>query len=151
MHMFNELTPPPPFPGAYHRWIRSTEGHRASSCKAAKNYSCQSDEIKGRIGDWSHQEKKLQHQRHVREVGSCWNSFGLKAVEMININTAQTNLLISNAGIMCVRDYTHSVDRYELQFASIHLGYFLLIDLLTEKLLAAANRARAVKCVKWWI
>lgn len=42
----------------------------------------------------------------------------------------QIDVLINNAGIMAVDKFTLSLDGYELQFATNHLGHFLLTGLL---------------------
>jgi NAD(P)-dependent dehydrogenase (short-subunit alcohol dehydrogenase family) len=52
------------------------------------------------------------------------------------------DLLINNAGVM-VPPYTDTVDGFELQFATNHLGHFALSGLLLQRLLATP-RARVV-------
>jgi NAD(P)-dependent dehydrogenase (short-subunit alcohol dehydrogenase family) len=54
----------------------------------------------------------------------------------------QLDLLINNAGVM-VPPYTKSVDGFELQLATNHLGHFALTGLLLDKLLATPH-ARVV-------
>ncbi|KAF4461575.1 ww domain-containing oxidoreductase [Fusarium albosuccineum] len=48
------------------------------------------------------------------------------------------NLLILNAGVMC-SPYSKTVDGYESQLATNHLGHFLLFQLLKPALLAAST------------
>ncbi|BES93584.1 retinol dehydrogenase [Nesidiocoris tenuis] len=58
------------------------------------------------------------------------------AAEIIN-NESQIHILVNNAGIMmCPRELT--VDGYEMQFATNHLGHFLLTLLLLPTILASA-------------
>jgi NAD(P)-dependent dehydrogenase (short-subunit alcohol dehydrogenase family) len=52
------------------------------------------------------------------------------------------DLLINNAGVMAP-PYTKTIDGFELQFATNHLGHFALTGLLLDKLLATP-RARVV-------
>lgn len=54
----------------------------------------------------------------------------------------QLDLLINNAGVMA-SPYARTVDGFELQFATNHLGHFALTGLLLGKLLATAH-ARVV-------
>ncbi|KAK4903841.1 hypothetical protein LTR49_026591 [Elasticomyces elasticus] len=63
--------------------------------------------------------------------------------EEINESVPRVDILICSAGIMGLETYTKSKDGYELQFASCHLGHFLLTGLLLPKLVAA-KKARVV-------
>ena len=67
-----------------------------------------------------------------------------KAAETIKSSVVNIDILINNAGIMAVKEYSKSADGYELQFASNHLGHFLLTNLLAEKLFATEKGARVV-------
>ncbi len=49
--------------------------------------------------------------------------------------------VICNAGIMAVPDFQRSADGHELQFATNHLGHFLLVQLLLPVLLDTAKQA----------
>ena len=60
-----------------------------------------------------------------------------RAAEVINNNIEVLDVLINNAGVMAIKDYTKSVDGYEMHFASNHLGHFLLTNLLMSKIVAA--------------
>jgi retinol dehydrogenase 12 len=51
------------------------------------------------------------------------------------------DVLINNAGVMMNPEYSESEDGYELQFATNHLGHFLLTKLLRDRL---ADNARVV-------
>ncbi|KAK4901050.1 hypothetical protein LTR49_027343 [Elasticomyces elasticus] len=61
----------------------------------------------------------------------------------INESVPRVDILIFSASIMGLETYTKSKDGYELQFASCHLGHFLLTGLLLPKLVAA-KKARVV-------
>ncbi|XP_038694669.1 short-chain dehydrogenase TIC 32, chloroplastic-like [Tripterygium wilfordii] len=65
-------------------------------------------------------ELDLSSTESVRKFASGYNSTGLPL-----------NLLINNAGVMAT-PYTLSQDGIELQFATNHLGHFLLTNLLLE-------------------
>ncbi|KAH8807624.1 hypothetical protein F5884DRAFT_344288 [Xylogone sp. PMI_703] len=65
-----------------------------------------------------------------------------RAAEAINKTTDKIDILINNAAIMAC-PYAKTEDGYESQFATNHLGHFLLTALLKEKLLAAEG-ARVV-------
>jgi NAD(P)-dependent dehydrogenase (short-subunit alcohol dehydrogenase family) len=53
------------------------------------------------------------------------------------------NILVNNAGVMAVQEFTLSPSRHELQFATNHLGHFALSVGLHDAL-AAAESARVV-------
>ncbi|KIW13724.1 hypothetical protein PV08_08915 [Exophiala spinifera] len=56
---------------------------------------------------------------------------------------AKIHILINNAGIMAC-PYSKTEDGIERQFATNHIGHFLLTNLLTPKILAASPDARVV-------
>ncbi|KAE8448958.1 hypothetical protein EG329_008754 [Mollisiaceae sp. DMI_Dod_QoI] len=60
-----------------------------------------------------------------------------KAVNKIDV-------LINNAGIMGIKDYTLTPEGLESQFGSNHIGHFLLTNLLMPKIEAAGKGARIV-------
>lgn len=51
------------------------------------------------------------------------------------------NIIINNAGVMNLPKLTHSPEGIEAQFATNHIGHFLLTNLLMPKLLTAAASA----------
>lgn len=67
-----------------------------------------------------------------------------KAASTINERVSHIDVLINNAGIMAVKQYTKTVDGFESQLATNHLGHFLLTNLLMGKLLAAGEGAKIV-------
>lgn len=54
------------------------------------------------------------------------------------------DIVINNAGVMAIKDYTVDKQGHELQLSSNHIGHFLLTNLLMPKILAAGNGARIV-------
>ncbi|PSR76029.1 NAD(P)-binding protein [Coniella lustricola] len=54
------------------------------------------------------------------------------------------DVLVNNAGVMAVSDYTLSKDGVELQFAVNHLAHFLFTNLLMGKIVAATDGGRVV-------
>lgn len=67
-----------------------------------------------------------------------------KAAETISSSVDKIDMLINNAGVMAVKEYSKSADGHELQFASNHLGHFLFTNLLAKKLFAAEKGATVV-------
>ncbi|KAA6408314.1 MAG: hypothetical protein FRX48_08056 [Lasallia pustulata] len=67
-----------------------------------------------------------------------------EAASTINERVSHIDVLINNAGIMAVKQYTKTVDGFESQLATNHLGHFLLTNLLMGKLLAAGEGAKIV-------
>lgn len=65
------------------------------------------------------------------------------AAEVINKKIERLDILIANAAIMAT-PYAKTVDGIESQFATNHIGHFLLTNLLMGKILAAAPGARIV-------
>ncbi|KAF8243875.1 NAD(P)-binding protein [Wilcoxina mikolae CBS 423.85] len=55
-----------------------------------------------------------------------------KAAEEVQ---TELDIIICNAGVMSLPEFTTSKDGFELQFASNHLAHFLLVNLLVPKLL----------------
>lgn len=60
------------------------------------------------------------------------------AAEYLEKSGGRLNVLVANAGIMAV-PFSLSTDGYEMQFATNHLGHFLLFQLLKDALLATAT------------
>ena len=77
--------------------------------------------------------------------------FDLSSIEDVRKGAAEINrsfghidILINNAGIMAVKEFTKSVDGIELQFATNHIGHFLLTNLLLANIVKAGIGARIV-------
>ncbi|TAM87139.1 MAG: SDR family NAD(P)-dependent oxidoreductase [Jatrophihabitans sp.] len=68
-------------------------------------------------------ELDLSSMASVRAFGSAWDG--------------PLDVLINNAGVMAPPRQVRTVDGYELQFATNHLGHFVLTGLLLPSLLAA--------------
>ncbi|EGN92743.1 hypothetical protein SERLA73DRAFT_79315 [Serpula lacrymans var. lacrymans S7.3] len=65
------------------------------------------------------------------------------AAAVINESVEKIDILINNAGIMAC-PYEKSVDGIELQFATNHIGHFLLTKLVMQKILNAGPGSRIV-------
>ena len=63
------------------------------------------------------------------------------AAKSINSKVSKIDVLINNAGIMAVKEYTKTKDGFESQFGANHIGHFLLTNLLVEKI---ANGGRII-------
>jgi NAD(P)-dependent dehydrogenase (short-subunit alcohol dehydrogenase family) len=66
------------------------------------------------------------------------------AAAMINARTDKIHIIINSAGVMANPDYLKSADGIEMQFATNHVGPFLLTCLLLSKIVTAGNGARIV-------
>ncbi|CCD46993.1 hypothetical protein ACHAPC_003265 [Botrytis cinerea] len=53
--------------------------------------------------------------------------------------SSKLNVLVCNAGIMAIPNYTTTVDGFEIQFGVNHLAHFLLFQLLKDTLLSSAS------------
>eukprot|EP00475_Leptophrys_vorax_P040572 TRINITY_DN7545_c0_g1_i1.p1 TRINITY_DN7545_c0_g1~~TRINITY_DN7545_c0_g1_i1.p1 ORF type:complete len:968 (-),score=301.05 TRINITY_DN7545_c0_g1_i1:52-2955(-) len=53
------------------------------------------------------------------------------------------DIVINNAGVMAIPDFTESADGFEMQFATNHLGHFLMVNLLMDKI-RKADHARVI-------
>jgi NAD(P)-dependent dehydrogenase (short-subunit alcohol dehydrogenase family) len=65
----------------------------------------------------------------VREAAATVNSWQ---------HTPAIDVIVNNAGLMAT-DFSLTVDGYETQFASNHLGHFLFTNLIIKKLLASKS------------
>ncbi len=63
-----------------------------------------------------------------------------EAAAEVNNYTESINVLINNAGVMNVPERTLSVDGFEMQLATNHLGPFLFTNLIMGKLIASKGR-----------
>jgi NAD(P)-dependent dehydrogenase (short-subunit alcohol dehydrogenase family) len=66
------------------------------------------------------------------------------AAATINSKISKLDILINNAGIMAIQEYTTNKNGIEIQFATNHLGHFLFTKLLFPKILAAGPGSRIV-------
>ncbi|KAK6948949.1 hypothetical protein Daesc_009021 [Daldinia eschscholtzii] len=68
------------------------------------------------------------------------------AAEKINNDASipKIDVVINNAGIMNVKEYTLDKQGIELTFSADHVGHFLLTNLIIDKVIAAAPGARIV-------
>ena len=65
------------------------------------------------------------------------NKTVIKAAEQIKGLTSKIDGLVNSAGIMAPQNFSTSVDGIEAQFASNHVGHFLLTNLLLPEVKAA--------------
>lgn len=72
------------------------------------------------------------------------NSSVREAAKEVNDSVHHIDVLVNNAGVMAVKDFTKTEDGVELQFAINHLGHFLFTNLILGKILAAPKGARIV-------
>jgi NAD(P)-dependent dehydrogenase (short-subunit alcohol dehydrogenase family) len=66
------------------------------------------------------------------------------AADAVNKSVKKIDVLINNAGIMYVKDFTLTGEGIEAHLSSNHVGHFLLTNLLLPKILAAGKGARIV-------
>ena len=67
-----------------------------------------------------------------------------RAAGHVNSQITVLDILINNAGIMAVQKFTKNKNGIESQFATNHLGHFLLTALLFPTILAAGRGARII-------
>jgi NAD(P)-dependent dehydrogenase (short-subunit alcohol dehydrogenase family) len=72
---------------------------------------------------------------------SSLESVRAAAKEFLARSGGRLNVLVNNAGVMAVAERTLTVDGYEMQFGTNHLGHFLLFQLLKPALLASSTPA----------
>ncbi|ETS84586.1 hypothetical protein PFICI_02611 [Pestalotiopsis fici W106-1] len=61
-----------------------------------------------------------------------------------NKDITKIDVILNNAGVMAVKEYTKDKQGYELQLSSNHLGHFLLTSIIFPKVLAAGAGSRIV-------
>lgn len=61
-----------------------------------------------------------------------------------NKDITKIDVVLNNAGVMAVNEYTKDKQGYEMQLSSNHLGHFLLTNLIMSKVLAAGPGSRIV-------
>ncbi len=66
-----------------------------------------------------------------------------KVAAEINSKIEKLDILINNAGVMAIKDFKKSEDGMEMQFATNHIGHFLLTNLLMGKILKAGEEKGA--------
>lgn len=67
-----------------------------------------------------------------------------KGAAGINESVDHIDILINNAGIMAVKEFTKNADGIESQFATNHVGHFLLTNLILNKIVKAGKGSRIV-------
>ncbi|MCJ1482119.1 hypothetical protein MMC06_002281 [Schaereria dolodes] len=68
----------------------------------------------------------------------------LQAVKEISGRINKPDVLINNAGVMALKNYTTTTDGIEMQFGTNHIGHFLLTNLVMNKILAAGKGSRII-------
>ncbi|EWC48055.1 hypothetical protein DRE_02634 [Drechslerella stenobrocha 248] len=71
-----------------------------------------------------------------------------KAADEFLATPENLDILINNAGVMNIATRTLSVDGFEMQFATNHIGHFLFTNLIMPKILAAAAASPAKGAVR---
>lgn len=72
---------------------------------------------------------------------SSLSSISKAADEFFQRSGGKLNILINNAGVMAIQKQTLSVDGFEMQFATNHLGHFLLFQKLKDALKSSSTPA----------
>ncbi|KAL9088908.1 MAG: hypothetical protein Q9165_005965 [Trypethelium subeluteriae] len=70
-----------------------------------------------------------------------------RAAKEILAVAPKIDVIINNAGVMCIKDYTLDKQGIEMQFSANHVGHFLLTNLLVPALFAAAEESGAARVV----
>ncbi|KAI0872633.1 NAD(P)-binding protein [Hypoxylon argillaceum] len=70
------------------------------------------------------------------------------AKEILDATASKIDVLINNAGVMAIKEYTVDKQGIEMQLSANHVGHFLLTNLLAPALIAAAKAdPRSVRVV----
>lgn len=67
-----------------------------------------------------------------------------QAAREINDTNPKIDVVLNNAGVMAIGDFTKDKQGHELQLSSNHLGHFLLTNLVLPRIIAAGPGARIV-------
>lgn len=78
------------------------------------------------------------------EMDLADNSSVRKAATKIKAATYEIDGLINNANVMAVKKYTTPKNGIETQFASNHVGHFLLTNLFIDEIVASGKGATIV-------
>ncbi|TEA20258.1 WW domain-containing oxidoreductase [Colletotrichum sidae] len=75
---------------------------------------------------------------------SDFDSVRNAAAAIHDLPVSKIDVLVNNAGVMALEEYTRDKQGYELQLSSNHLGHFLLTNLIVAKVVAAGPGSRIV-------
>ncbi|KAH7136123.1 hypothetical protein B0J11DRAFT_480402 [Dendryphion nanum] len=109
--------------------IRAMTKTGATVFAAARDLNKAKDALKGIDGKIELLELDLASLASVRAA----------AADFLKRSNGQLNILINNAGVMGIPNRTVTVDGFETQFGTNHLGHFLLFQLLKSALLSSAT------------
>jgi len=84
--------------------------------------------------------KQVQGRIELLELDlSSLSTVSKAADEFLQRSGGKLNILINNAGVMAIQEQKLSVDGYEMQFATNHLGHFLLFQKLKQALKSSST------------
>ena len=104
---------------------RELAGHGARVILACRNLAAAESASFEIVGDTRVEELDLSSLASVRAFAERWEG--------------RLDLLVNNAGVMTPPKYRETVDGFELQFGTNHLGHFALTGLLLPALLAGGG------------
>eukprot|EP01083_Nonionella_stella_P117298 349355_1 len=116
--------------------------HIIMACRNRPKAELARKDILHSLSSSQHHELEQRIEIRILDLSSLQSiySFARKFVE----SKTKLHFLVNNAGIMALPKYVESVDGFELQFATNHLGHFYLTQLLMNTLIQTNKTSKSM-------